>query len=164
MQLNLLFQVLLKPKQSVCNKKQFFCYLSGKTTTNPNSNDQKCLLMNAFSSEFFFCPTPCLHLCGILFIGWWSPMKKRLKMTMSVNDENSAGAANNNNCSKTDLDHYETQTDLGRSLWPPCPPPPPPAPQSSAAWIGGPEGPESGGPTYTPLVKVWIWLDSRKFC
>lgn len=75
-------------------------------------------------------------------------------MTMSVNDENSAGAANNNNCSKTDLDHYETQTDLGRSLWPPCPPPPPPAPQSSAAWIGGSEGPESGGPTYTPLVKV----------
>ena len=27
-------------------------------------------------------------------------MKKKLKMTMSVNDENSAGAANNNNCSK----------------------------------------------------------------
>ena len=46
-------------------------------------------------------------------------MKKRFKMTMSVNDENSAGAANNNNCSKVDLDHYETQTDLGRSLWPP---------------------------------------------
>ena len=101
-----------------------------------------------------------LYLDDILYpisIGWSSPMKKRFKMTMSVNDENSAGAANNNNCSKVDLDHYETQTDLGRSLWPPCPPPPPPGPQSSAAWIGGPEGPESGGPTYTPLVKVRIW-------
>ena len=78
-------------------------------------------------------------------------MKKRFKMTMSVNDENSAGAANNNNCSKADLDHYDSQSDLGRSLWPPCPPPPPPP---SATWIGGPDGTESGGPTYTPLVKV----------
>ena len=79
-------------------------------------------------------------------------MKKRLKMTMSVNDENTSSAANNNNCSKADLDHYESTTDLARSLWPPCPPPPPPP---SAAWIsGGSEGPESGGPTYTPLVKV----------
>lgn len=79
-------------------------------------------------------------------------MKKRLKMTMSVNDENTSSAANNNNCSKANLDHYESTTDLARSLWPPCPPPPPPP---SAAWIsGGSEGPESGGPTYTPLVKV----------
>ena len=80
-------------------------------------------------------------------------MKKRSKMTMSVNDENSAGAANNNNCSKADLDHYDSQSELGRSLWPPCPPPPPPP---SATWIGGPDGTEGGGPTYTPLVKVIV--------
>ena len=70
-------------------------------------------------------------------------------MTMSVNDENSAGAANNNNCSKSaaDLDdHYvNSPGDLRNQMWPPCPPPPPPP---SSAWM--PEEP----PTYTPLVKV----------
>ena len=69
-------------------------------------------------------------------------------MTMSVNDENSAGAANNNNCSKTaDLDdHYANSPgDLRSQMWPPCPPPPPPP---SSAWL--PDEP----PTYTPLVKV----------
>ena len=70
-------------------------------------------------------------------------------MTMSVNDENSAGAANNNNCSKAELEHYDNPGgDLGRSLWPPCPPPPPPG---NGGW--GPDVPD-GGPTYTPLVKV----------
>ena len=88
-------------------------------------------------------------------------------MTMSVNDENSAGAANNNNCTKAELEHYDggPGSDLGRSLWHPCPMPP----QSGGrGWLsnnshGGVGGPGSNGPdgpddpTYTPLVKV-------KFC
>jgi len=85
-------------------------------------------------------------------------------MTMSVNDENSAGAANNNNCTKAELEHYDggPGSDLGRSLWHPCPMPP----QSGGrGWLsnnshGGVGGPGSNGPdgpddpTYTPLVKV----------
>ena len=73
---------------------------------------------------------------------------------MSVNDENSAGAANNNNCSKvTDLEHYEAASDLARSMWPPCPPPPPPP--NAGGWIGTPTDLNStDNPTYTPLVKV----------
>lgn len=67
------------------------------------------------------------------------------KMTMSVNDENSAGAANNNNCSKVDLEHhYEAQG----ALWPPCPP----ATGVPAPWN------EEPGPTYTPLVKVRLFF------
>ena len=81
-------------------------------------------------------------------------MKKRLKMTMSVNDENSAGAANNNNCGKVELDHYDSPVDLGgRTMWPPCPPPPPPNQSNSSGWMGA-DVTESTGPTYTPLVKV----------
>ncbi len=72
-------------------------------------------------------------------------------MTMSVNDENSAGAANNNNCSKVDLDHYDNPG--GGPVWAPCPPPPL---ASGAPWMG----PEvtGGEPTYTPLVKVGLLL------
>jgi len=73
---------------------------------------------------------------------------------MSVNDENSAGAANNNNCGKVDLDHYDGPVDLGgRPMWQPCPPPPPPTHVNSGSWIG-PDIVEPTGPTYTPLVKV----------
>ena len=93
---------------------------------------------------------------NIIFSIWQSPSYQSISlqgqiffnMTMSVNDENSAGAANNNNCSKTaDLDdHYvNSPGDLRSQMWPPCPPPPPPP---SSAWL--PDEP----PTYTPLVKV----------
>jgi len=75
-------------------------------------------------------------------------------MTMSVNDENSAGAANNNNCSKADLDHYDSPVDIGgRPMWPPCPPPPPSTQINPGGWIG-PDITDPVGPTYTPLVKV----------
>ena len=90
------------------------------------------------------------------FISTFISLQGRIifNMTMSVNDENSAGAANNNNCSKTaDLDdHYvNSPGDLRSQMWPPCPPPPPPP---SSAWL--PDEP----PTYTPLVKVRLFTYS----
>ena len=89
-------------------------------------------------------------------------MKKRLKMTMSVNDENSAGAANNNNCSKADLDHYDSPVDIGgRPMWPPCPAPPPSTQINPGGWIG-PDITDPVGPTYTPLVKVKLQFKPYK--
>jgi hypothetical protein len=80
--------------------------------------------------------------------------RTKSKMTMSVNDENSAGAANNNNSCKSELDqdnHYvsSSPTGLSRSaLWPPQPLGPP-------GWMGTTSDvTEAAGPTYAPLVKV----------
>ena len=130
------------------------------------NEDAQAVFMGCPGREFILCCNlylpkyniPLYHRYQIQkkFISTFISLQGRIifNMTMSVNDENSAGAANNNNCSKTaDLDdHYvNSPGDLRSQMWPPCPPPPPPP---SSAWL--PDEP----PTYTPLVKVRLFTYS----
>lgn len=75
-------------------------------------------------------------------------------MTMSVSEE-SGGATNNNNCTKSrndvaDLEHEHFVRASNGGLWPPPPPPPPHHQQ----WLPPDNNGLQDSPTYTPLVKV----------